>query len=140
MISLTMFQTMMNNIFYNLIAEDIMIIYLNNILIFTQTLEEYYRAISRVLEVLAEYKIYLQPKKYEFNRQQIKYLGLVISKNQVKMDLVKVARICDQQVSRNHTDLQIFLSFTNSYQRFICRFSDIMHPLFDLTRSNSIQI
>jgi len=50
---------MINNIFCGLIVEGIMIVYLNNILIFTLTLEKHYRAASKVLEVLVEYKLYL---------------------------------------------------------------------------------
>jgi len=67
--SLAMFQIMINDIFYNLIVKDIIIVYLDDILIFTQTLEEYYRIVSRVLEILAEYKLYLQSEKCKFNRQ-----------------------------------------------------------------------
>jgi len=51
--SLATFQTMMNDIFHNLIAESIMIVYLSDIMIFIQTLEEYHRAVARVLEILA---------------------------------------------------------------------------------------
>ena len=51
--SLATFQTMMNDIFHNFIAESIMIVYLSDIIIFTQTLEEYYRAVARILEILA---------------------------------------------------------------------------------------
>ena len=79
--SLATFQTMINNIFHNLIAEGIMIVYLDNILIFTQTLEKHHRVVARVLEVLAQYKLYLWLEKYKFGRQQIEYLDLIISKN-----------------------------------------------------------
>jgi len=48
---------MMNNIFWDLIAKDIMIVYLDIILIFTQILKEYYKVIHRVMEVLAKYKL-----------------------------------------------------------------------------------
>ena len=49
-----------------------MIVYLDNILIFIQTLEEYYKAIYRIMKVLAKHKLFLDPKKYKFNKQQIK--------------------------------------------------------------------
>ena len=62
------FQTMMNNIFQDLIAEGIMIVYLDDILIFIQTLEEYYKTIYKVLEVLAKWKLLLYSKKYKFNK------------------------------------------------------------------------
>ena len=45
-----------------------MIVYLNNILIFTQTLEEYYKVVSKVLEVVAKHILYLSLKKYKFDR------------------------------------------------------------------------
>ena len=48
-----------------------------------------------ILEVSAKYKLYLYPEKCEFNRQKIKYLGLVISENYVKIDSIKIASICD---------------------------------------------
>ena len=61
------FQTMINNIFWDLIVEGIMIVYLNNILIFTQTLEEHYKTVCRVIEVLNKYKLFLYPKKCKFD-------------------------------------------------------------------------
>jgi len=56
------------------------------------------------------------------------------------MDLIEVARVCDWLNLKNCTDFQAFLSFTNFYWRFICRFLDIAYSFFDLTGSNSIWI
>ena len=67
--SLITFQTIMNDIFYNLIAKEIIIVYLNNIQIFTQMLEEHHKVVFRILEVLAKYKLFLYPKKCKFNKQ-----------------------------------------------------------------------
>ena len=89
------FQTMMNNIFRTLIAKGIVVVYLDDILIFTRMEEEHERVVRRVLEVLAEHKLFLRPEKCEFHRKKIKYLGLVISENKVAMDLVKVAGVRD---------------------------------------------
>ena len=47
------------------------------------------------MKVLAKYKLFLYPKKYEFNKQQIKYLALVISEDQVKINPVKIAGVQD---------------------------------------------
>ena len=85
------FQTIMNNIFWDLIAKKIMTIYLDDILIFIRTLEEYYKVVCKVLEILAEYKLFLYPEKCKFNKLYIKYLDLVISENQVKINSIKVA-------------------------------------------------
>jgi len=91
--SLATFQTMINNIFQDLIAEGIMVVYLDDILIFTRMEEEHTKAIRRILQVLQENKLFLRPEKCEFCKEQIEYLGLVISENKVFMDLVKVVGV-----------------------------------------------
>jgi len=45
------------------------------------------------MKVLTKHKLFLYPEKYEFNRQQIEYLGLVILKDQVKIDPIKIAGV-----------------------------------------------
>jgi len=130
------FQTMMNDIFRTLIAEGVVVVYLDDILIFTETEEEHEQAVQRVLEVLAEHKLFLCPKKCEFHRKRIEYLGLVISENKVEMAPVKVAGVCDWPTPENRTDVQTFIGFVNFYRRFIWDFSTIARPLFDLTCSD----
>ena len=91
------FQTMINNIFQDLIAEGIIVVYLDDILIFTRMEEEYAKAIRQILQVLQENKLFLHPEKCEFCKERIEYLGLVISENEVSMDPVKVAVMGDQR-------------------------------------------
>ena len=101
----TTFQTMMNDIFRTLIAKGIVVVYLNDILIFTRTEEEHERAVQKVLEILAEHKLFLHPEKCEFHWKEIEYLRLVISENKVAIDLVKVAGVCDWPTPENQTDM-----------------------------------
>jgi len=61
------FQTMMNDIFRTLIAQGIVVVYLDDILIFTQTEEEHEQVVQKVLEALAEHKLFLCPEKCEFH-------------------------------------------------------------------------
>jgi len=132
----TTFQTMINDIFRTLIAEGIVVVYLDDILIFTETEEEHEQAVRRVLEVLAEHKLFLCPEKCEFHRKWIEYLGLVISENKVEIDPVKVAGVHDWPTPENRTNVQAFIGFVNFYRRFIWDFSTIARPLFDLTCSD----
>jgi len=127
---------MMNDVFRTVIAEGIVVVYLNDILIFTKTEEEHERAVWRVLEILAEHKLFLRPEKCEFHQKQIEYLGLVISENKVVMDPVKVARVCEWPTPESRTDVQTFIGFVNFYHYFIQDFSTIARPLFDLTQSD----
>jgi len=126
----------MNNIFRTLIAKGIVVVYLNNILIFTKTKEEHEWAVQRVLEILVEHKLFLCLEKCEFHWKQIKYLGLVISENKVAMDPVKVARVHNWPTLENQTDVQAFIGFVNFHRCFIQGFSTIARPLFNLTHSN----
>jgi len=127
---------MINDIFRTLIAKGIVVVYLDDILIFMKTEEEHEQVVWRVLEILVEHKLFLCPEKCEFHQSQIKYLGLVISENKVEMDLVKVAGVREWPTPENWTDMQAFIGFVNFYCRFIQDFSIIARPLFDLTRSD----
>jgi len=119
------FQTMMNDIFRTIIMEGIVVVDLNDILIFTKTEEEHERAVQRVLEILAEHKLFLRPEKCEFHRKQIEYLGLVISENKVAMDPIKVAGVREWPTPENWTDMQAFVGFVNFYRCFIQDFLTI---------------
>ena len=59
---------MMNNIFHDLIAEGVVCVYLNDILIFTKTREEHRRIVCLVLEWLHQHQLYLKPEKCEFEQ------------------------------------------------------------------------
>jgi hypothetical protein len=80
------FQTMMNEIFQDLIMEGVVCVYIDNILIYTQTLEEHRRISWLVMEQLQKHKLYLQLDKCEFEQTRIEYLGLIITKGQAEMD------------------------------------------------------
>jgi len=126
----------MNNVFRTIIAEGIVIVYLDDILIFTKIEKKHKRAVRRVLEILTEHKLFLHLEKCEFYRKQIEYLGLVILENKIAIDPVKVAGVCKWPVPENRTDVQAFIGFVNFYHYFIQDFSTVARPLFDLTHSN----
>jgi hypothetical protein len=131
------FQTMMNEIFQDLIMEGVVCVYIDNILIYTRTLEEHCRISWLVMEWLRKHKLYLWLDKCEFEQTQIEYLGLIISKGQAEMDPVKVAGVVDWPKPQSKKEVQSFLGFTNFYQQFIQDFSHHVWPLFDLTGKNA---
>jgi hypothetical protein len=84
------FQGLMNSIFSDLIAAGTVAVYLDDILIFTNTLEEHWKIVWEVLKRLRNHNLYLRPEKCEFEKTKIEYLGLIISKGQVAMDPAKI--------------------------------------------------
>jgi hypothetical protein len=129
--SLATFQTMMNIIFQDLISEGVVCVYLDDILIFTKTIEEHRWITHIVLEWLREHKLFLQVDKCKFKRTTIEYLGLIISEGRVEMDPVKVAGVAKWPVPKNKKEVQQFLGFTNFYRRFIQDFSHHARAMFD---------
>jgi hypothetical protein len=128
------FQTMMNTIFCDLIDKGVVIVYLDNILIFTDSMEEHRKIVEEVLHILKEHDLYLKPEKCEFEKEQIEYLGLIIRHSHTEMDPVKVAGIMDWPTPKKVKEVQAFLGFCNFYQRFVEKFSHIAQPLFELTK------
>jgi len=130
------FQLMMNDLFKELIDEGCVVIYMDDILVFTETLEEHQRVVRKVLEVLAKNKLYLKAEKCSFEQSQVEYLGLIISAGKIEMDPVKVAGVSQWPTPSNVKEVQSFIGFVNFYRRFIKDFSEIARPLHDLTRKD----
>jgi hypothetical protein len=127
------FQTMMNEIFQNLITKGTVSVYLNDILIFTNSMEEHHRITRLVLDHMHKHKLYFQLEKCEFEQTRIEYLSIIISHNKVEMDPVKIAGVADWPMPSNKKEVQSFISFVNFYQCFIPGFPHHAHALFDLT-------
>ena len=131
------FQTMMDDISKDLISKGVVVVYLDNILIFMETLEEHWKITRHVLELLEKHKLYLCSDKCKFEKTTIKYLRVIISHNSVAMDPVKIAGITEWPAPMNKKKVQSLFRFTNFYRRFIRDFSKHARLLFDLTRNNS---
>jgi hypothetical protein len=130
------FQTMMNNIFQNLIMEGVICVYLVNILIFMKSIEEHCHITRLVLKRLCKHKLFLWHDKCEFEQTTIEYLGLIVSKGKIHMDPVKVAGVMEWPTPTMKKKVQSFLGFTNFYHQFIEGFSQHAKPLFKLTKKD----
>src|SRR6266436_4123072 len=82
---------------------------------------------------LCKQRLFLKPEKCKFEQKEVKYLGLVISKDHVAMDLTKVHRVTEWPTPTKVKEVQSFLGFVNFYRKFIHNFSDVTHPLYVLT-------
>jgi hypothetical protein len=110
--------------------------FIDDVLIYSDNLEDHKKHVRLVLETLREAGLYLDIDKCEFHKTEVKYLGLVISTDGVKMDPEKVSAILNWEAPKNVTDIRAFLGFANFYRRFIDGFSTIVSPLVRLTRKN----
>jgi hypothetical protein len=131
--SLATFQTMMNEIFQDLITEGVVSVDLDNILIFTNSCEEHRQITCLVLDRMHECKLHLWPEICEFEKTKIEYLDVIISHNKVEMDPVNIAGVADWLTPSNKKEVKSFIGFVNFYQHFIPGFSPHAYALFDLT-------
>src|SRR5882672_2903415 len=113
------------------------VIYLNNILIFSNSLEDHQVHVRHVLECLCEYDLHSKPKKCLFHTEKIEFLGFMVTPTGISMDSAKTDAISIWPTLTNLKAVQAFLVFTNFYRRFIVGFSDIIIPLIHLTRKDT---
>src|SRR5258708_775727 len=130
------FQTMMNDILHPFINCNEAICYMDDILIYSSSLMDHRRITQEILQTLHSYKLFLQPEKCKFEHREVDYLRLVISKDHIVMDPVKVQGVTDWPQPTKVKDVQSFIGFVNFYRRFIWNFSKIAHPLHALTRKS----
>lgn len=128
------FQAMMNALFKDMIDEGWLVIYMDDILIFSKDKKEHEERTRRVLERLQDNDLYLKLDKCIFDAPEVEYLGMIIRENQVAMDPVKLKGIQDWTEPKDVKGVRSFLGFGNFYRRFIDHFAEIARPLHDLTR------
>jgi hypothetical protein len=107
--------------------------YLDDTLIYSDNFEEHQQHIHLVLDAFTKAGLYLKPEKCEFHQQEVKYLGLIISMEGIKMDPKKMHTMQDWEPPSNLKDIRAFLGCANFYYHFICNYSHIVQPLTFLT-------
>ena len=129
----SVFQAFVNEIFRDMLHLKV-IVYIDDILIFSDSLEEHVQDVRAVLKRLIENQLYAKLSKCEFHQTRISFLGYVISADGVLMDDSKVKAVVNWPQPSSVKELQRFLGFANFYRRFIRNFSVIAAPLTSLLR------
>lgn len=122
------FQTLMNSIL-SPEKNNFLVVYLDDILIYSNTLEEHQQHLRQVLEILRANQLYAKLKKCEFAKTQVEYLGHVISQEGISADPKKTKAIAEWPQPLNPHDIRVFLGLTNYYRRFIHNYAQHAKPL-----------
>ena len=124
------FQSMMNHLFCELIDEGYVTIYMDDILIHTPNDPALHcRVVNDVLCILSINDLYLKPQKCQFEQAEVEYLGVVISKDSIAMDLIKVQGVKNWKRPLTLKEVRAFLGFLNFYHMYIQGFSMLAAPL-----------
>ena len=109
------------------------IIYLDDVIIFSEDPEEHLTRLEGVFKKLRTAGLKLKPSKCEFFKDQITYLGHIVSKNGIATDPKKIQDVENWPTPATVTDVRSFLGFTNYYRKFILRYAQVSKPLHELT-------
>ena len=93
------FQAMMNNILRDLIDKEDIAVFIDNVIVETETEEGHDEIVEEVLKQMEDHDLYLKPEKYVWKVKEVGFLGLIIGKDGIKMDV----RICQRSASRSHS-------------------------------------
>ena len=116
--------------------DDFVLVFLDDILIFSKTLEEHTRHVEKVLQTLAKAKLFAKESKCDFFKTEVEFLGHHVGRDGVRMMEDKVQAVADWPVPRNVRDVCAFLGTAGYYRKFIKDFSRIAAPIADLTKES----
>jgi len=127
------FQRMMNEILGNLLDECV-VCYVDDLLIFSKTMNEHVKHVTDVSEKLKEFGIQINLTKSKFARDEVTYCGFRIKAGETTIDPDKIALIKQWPIPQNVSAVRSFLGFVGYYRRYIKNYSGIAAPLTDLTK------
>ncbi|KAA0049808.1 uncharacterized protein E5676_scaffold142G00230 [Cucumis melo var. makuwa] len=116
------FCTLMNQVFQEYL-EKFVVVYLDDIVVYSTTMEEYRDHLQKVFQKLKENQLYVKREKCSFAQERINFLGHVIECGQIGMEEGKIAVIRDWAMPKSVLELRSFLGLANYYRRFVEGFS-----------------
>ena len=134
--ALATFQAYINQALRGLV-DNFCMVYLDNILIFSKSEEEHHQHLELVIQRLRNAELYANPKKCEFFKSELEFLGFIVDSKGIRMDSARVETVSEwrNHPPKTYRDIQVFLGFCNFYRRFIYGFAGIARPLHQLLHS-----
>ena len=129
-----MFQAMMNDLLRNLVVEEKVAVFIDDVMVATETEEGHDEIVEEVLKRLEENDLFVKPEKCVWKVREVGFLEVIIGEDGVKMEKEKVQGVVEWPVPKNVKDVQKFLGLANYYRWFVKDFARIAKPLYETTR------
>lgn len=127
------FCTLMNEVLRDYL-DNFVVVYLDDIVIYSKSMEDHVDHLTRVFQRLREHQLYAKLEKCSFAQERIKFLGHIIENGHVRMDDDKVRAIQEWEAPKNVHELRSFLGLANYYRRFVRGYSEKALALTDLLK------
>eukprot|EP00253_Pinus_taeda_P020294 PITA_20294 len=127
------FMCLMNSVFHQFL-DKFVLIFIDDILIYSRSKEEHEEHLRMVLQTLREHQLYAKLSKCDFYKEEIQYLGHVISKEGIVVDPEKIKTILDWPVPKDVADIRSFMGLARYYRRFVEGFSRVAYPITSLQK------
>jgi hypothetical protein len=132
------FQCIMNQVLQPFLRKFVMV-FLDDILIYSNSLEEHAQHLQLVLQALLDNQLYLKQSKCSFAQHQLEYLGHIISADGVATDPQKITAMLHWPQPTTMTELRAFLGLTGYYRKFVKGYGILAQPLTTLLRAKTFQ-
>src|SRR6266542_5212533 len=130
------FQHLMNQVLRKYLGKFVLV-YLDDIIIYSKTFEEYKEHVKLVFEALQAASLMMKPKKCKFVQKELRFLGYIISAEGIRTDPDKIAKMVMLSPLTNLKELRSRLGLFSSYRPYIKGFSEITRPMYELTREEN---
>lgn len=129
------FSTLMNDVFRSLLDKCV-VVYLDDILVYSRDMEEHKRHLQEVFALLREHQLFAKKEKCAFAQEEVPFLGHILGHGQIRPDPEKLQAIRDWEPLRNVHEVRQFLGLANYYRKFVAGYSRIASPLTDLLKKD----
>ena len=130
------FQAMMNKLLRDLINTGKVAVFIDDVIVGTETEEGHDELVAEVIKRLEENDLYVKLEKCKWKVKEVEFLGVVIGPEGIKMEKEKVKGVLEWPAPKCVKDMQKFLGLANYYRRFIEEFATVARPLHDLVKKD----
>ena len=130
------FQAMMNELLRDLINTGKIAVFIDDVIVGTESEEGHNELIVEVIKRLEENDLYVKPEKCKWKVKEVGFLGVVIGPGGIKIEEEKVKGVLEWPTPKLVKDIQKFLGLANYYRRFIEGFVTVVRPLHDLVKKD----
>ena len=127
----------MNDLLRDLVVEEKVVVFIDDVMVATETEEGHNEIVEEVLRRLEENDLFVKPEKYVWKVREVGFLGVIIGEDGVRIEKEKVQGVIGWLVPKSVKDVQKFLGLANYYRWFVKDFAKIAKPLHEMTRKEN---